>query len=475
MKMRALVHFAMLVGVGTVAVPEVAAQERIDGRWQGAILVMGTQLGIAVGFEKTDQGFSATIDIPMQGAMGLALTAVSFDPPRVHFELPAGPGLAVFDGELQGDSIAGEFTQAGGQGTFWLTRGEVEPEQPEPSEPVPYLEEEVQFHNGDVTLAGTLTLPETGGPHPAVVLITGSGPQNRDEELFGFKPFRIIADHLTRNGVAVLRCDDRGVGGSTGNVQQATSDDFAEDALAAVNLLVQRADIDASAIGLLGHSEGAIVAAIAASRSPDVAFIVLLAGTAVSGGEILFAQSRLIMRANGATEEEIETNSGIQRGIFRAVRTDQGWEAVERDLDAQIRASVERMPVEQRQQIVDVDSLVAYRVQQQLQAVRTPWFRFFLDYNPAPALRQVQVPVLAIFAENDLQVPPAVNREPMKQALQAGGNPDYTVMVIPGANHLFQASETGNPSEYPNLEKAFVPELLEVVTAWLAERWGGRQ
>lgn len=469
--MRPLVFVALLAAARATTATDASAQQPIDGYWQGAILVLGSQLDISVGFETTEEGLSATIDIPVQGAMGLALTAVSFDPPRIHFELPAGPGLAVFDGELQGDSIGGSFTQAGVTGTFWLERGEQAAQAVEPAEPVPYLEEEVRFRNGDVTLAGTLTLPQTGGPHPAVALITGSGPQNRDEELFGFKPFRIIADHLTRSGVAVLRYDDRGVGGSSGNVRESTSDDFAGDALAAVRLLGERPEIDPQAIGLVGHSEGATVAALAASRSSDVAFIVLLAGTAVSGEATLLAQAELIARVSGATEEDIEANAALQRTIFEALRTDSGWEAVERDIAAQMRASIERMPIERRQEITDVETLVATRVRQQLDAVRTPWFRFFLDYDPATALAQVRVPVLAIFAEHDLQVPPAVNRGPMERALEAAGNPDYTISVIPGANHLFQASATGNPSEYPTLERAFVPEVLETVTDWITERW----
>jgi pimeloyl-ACP methyl ester carboxylesterase len=469
---RAFVALAVLATVGhPLTCRELAGQSSIEGRWHGAILILGTELGILVGFENTEQGLSATIDIPVQGAMGLALTAVSFDSPMVHFELPAGPGLAVFDGELEGDSIGGPFTQAGVQGTFWLRRGEPEPEAPE--EPVPYLEEEVRFANGDVTLAGTLTLPEDGGPHPAVVLLTGSGPQNRDEELFGFKPFRIIADHLTRNGIAVLRYDDRGVGGSRGNVQLSTSADFAGDALAGVELLGKRPDIDPQAIGLVGHSEGAIVAAIAASYSPDVAFIVMLAGTAVSGEQTLYTQAELIMRANGATDEQVAENAALQRMIFQAMRTGKGWDAVEQTLDEQVRASIDELPASRRQEIANVDSLVALRVQQQISAVRTPWFRAFIDHNPARELEQVRVPVLAIFGETDLQVPPSLNRVPMQQALEAAGNTDYTITVIPRANHLFLESETGRPSEYATLEKVFVPGLLETVTVWITERSGG--
>lgn len=470
MKLRGL---AIIAVVGAIVAPRMAAQETLAGRWRGAILVLGAKLDIAVVFTDADMGLSATIDIPQQGAMGLALTSVSYESPRVHFELSAGPGLAVFDGELKGDSIAGSFTQAGVEGTFWLERGEPVAEVVEPEEPLPYLEEEVRFTSGDVTLAGTLTLPEGDGAFPAVVLLTGSGPQNRDEELFGFKPFRIIADHLTREGIAVLRYDDRGVGGSSGSVREATSDDFAGDALQAVAFLRERPEIDSRAIGLLGHSEGAIVAALAAARSADVAFIVLLAGTAVSGEEILLAQAELIARAGGATEEQIAQNAALQRRIFEAVRNDTGWDEVEREIARQVRASVDRLPEEQRRQIANVDTLVATTVRGELDRVRTRWFKFFLDYDPAEALRRIRVPLLAIFAENDLQVPPALNREPLERALQAAGNADYTIEMIPGANHLFQMSETGSPAEYATLGKKFAPGLLETITGWIKERWGG--
>lgn len=470
--MRLLIVAATISALGAGVAGRTVAQKPLDGRWQGAILVLGSRLDIAVVFATGDTGLSATIDIPAQGAIGLALTDVSFDPPTVHFELPAGPGLAVFDGELEGDSIAGSFTQAGVEGTFWLERGQPVAEVVEPVEPPPYVEQEVRFTNGDVTLAGTLTLPEGKGPFPAVVLLTGSGAQNRDEEIFGFKPFRIIADHLTRAGVAVLRYDDRGVGGSSGSVREATSNDFAGDALQAAEFLGTRPEIDSRAIGLLGHSEGAIVAALAAARSRAVAFVVLLAGTAVSGEEILLAQGELIARAGGATEEQIAENAALQRRIFQAVRSDSGWEEVEREIAAQVRAGIERLPEEQRRQIANIDTLVATSVRGELDRVRTRWFKFFLDYDPAEALSQIRVPVLAVFAENDLQVPPALNGEPMERALVAAGNGDYTIEIIPGANHLFLASETGNPAEYPTLEKRFVPGLLEMVTQWITERWG---
>ncbi len=459
--------------VGTLSLPlagPVSAQESVEGSWTGAILVLGGELGMSVHFTRSDSGFTATMDIPQQGAAKLPLRNVLIDLPRVHFELLGGPGLAVFHGELRGDSIGGSFEQSGVNGTFWLRPTAAPQADVEPSEPPPYREEEVSFSSGAVSLAGTLTVPEGRGPHPAVVLITGSGPQNRDEEIFGFKPFRLLADHLSRNGIAVLRYDDRGVGGSSGSVQTATSDDFAGDALAGVALLRARSEIKHDAVGLVGHSEGALVASIAARRSTDVAYIVLLAGSAVPGDQILLAQGELILKANGGTAAQLERQRRLQLGIFAAIRADTGWDAVQQEIEAQIRESIDALPPEQRDRISDLDTFVQTRAQQQIVGVRGPWFRFFLDFDPATALRGVTVPTLAVFGENDLQVPPELNVGPMDAALAAAGNRDYTVRVLPGTNHLFQASETGNPSEYASLEKQFVPGFLELVSGWIRER-----
>ena len=319
-------------------------QGSIAGDWDGAISVMGQTLPMSVHLATGDAGLGATIDI--QGATGLALQNVSYDDAMLHMELPAGPGVAVFDGQHVGDSIGGTFTQAGIAGTFFLKRGQAAPAAPmaAAAAPVPYAQEEVSFHNADITLAGTLTLPESEGPHPAAVMISGSGAQNRDEELFGFKPFYLIADHLTRNGIAVLRYDDRGVGGSTGSVSASTTEDFADDVLAAVDLLRQRGDIDSEKIGLIGHSEGGIVAPLAASKSDDVAFMGLMAGTAVSGADVIMEQAALIARASGTPEDEIARNLDFQRRTFAAVRSGEGWDALHAEFETQLRATIEAMP-----------------------------------------------------------------------------------------------------------------------------------
>ncbi len=446
-------------------------QQSIDGAWNGSLTVGPQTIRIMVHFTTGETGLRATIDIPQQGATGVQLQNVSYDDSRVYMELPAGPGLAVFDGRQVGDSIGGAFTQAGLGGTFFLKHSsQAAAMVEEPPELLPYAEEEVTFHNAAITLAGTLTLPESGAPHPAAVMITGSGPQNRDEELFGFKPFHMIADHLTRNGVAVLRYDDRGVGGSTGSVSESTSEDFARDVVAAIELLQKRNDIRPQQIGLIGHSEGGIVAPLAASMSDEVAFMVLLAGTSVSGAEILMEQGALIMRASGATEADIEQQIAFQKRTFEAIRSGDGWDELAADLETRLRESITAMPDTQRNAITDVDAYIGAQVQAQLTALRTPWFRYFLDYDPATTLRRIDTPILALFGELDLQVPPAQNRGPLEQALRYGNHPDYTVLVLPRANHLFITATTGSPTEYATLEKVFVPEFLPLVTEWILER-----
>ncbi len=458
-----------MVGNTVAAATILSQQSAIDGDWSGTISVAGQTIPLSVHFTAAEDGLSAVIDI--SGATGLALQNVSYQPPKVHFELPVGGAGAVFDGEHAGDSIGGAFTQAGITGTFTLERTvAAEAADEVAAEPLPYDEEEVTFHNADITLAGTLTLPRAGAPHPAVVMITGSGPQNRDEELFGFKPFQVIADHLTRNGVAVLRYDDRGVGGSSGAVMQSTSEDFATDVVAAVSLLKKRNDIHPARIGLMGHSEGGIVAPLAASQSDDIAFMVLMAGTSVTGAEIMFEQAAIIARTGGASEADIEKNAALQRRVFAAIRSGEGWDEVAAEIRSQIEAGLAAAPDSQRSAITDVDAFVEAQVQAQITATRTPWFQFFIDYDPAATLRRVDTPVLALFGELDLQVIPAQNRGAMEEALRAGNHPDYTIRVLPSANHLFITATTGSPAEYATLPKEFVPEFLPLVTDWILKR-----
>lgn len=331
-------------------------------------------------------------------------------------------------------------------------------------------DEEIVFRSGEVTLAGTLTLPAGSGPFPAVVLLSGSGPQNRDSEIVGFRPFKVMADRLSQAGIAVLRYDDRGVGGSSGSIQQSTTDDFSGDALAAVRWLAGRPGILASRIGLLGHSEGALTAALAASKSREVAFIVWLAGSGVRGDEVLRQQARDMARAAGADEETVGRILASHGRLLELVRDEGDVEEITALTRTLARAQLEALPEAQRRGIPNIDAAIDAMLPAQVAAMRSRWFRSFIFFDPAAALEKVTCPVLAIFGDRDMQVPPGLHRAPVEAALARAGNRQVTVTVYPGANHLFQKAATGHPSEYATLPKAFVPGLLDEIAAWIAAR-----
>jgi pimeloyl-ACP methyl ester carboxylesterase len=442
------------------------AAETADGHWEGNIAVMEMNLKIMVDIDTKKKGSEATIDIPQQGAKALALKNFLFKAPDIFFDLESPNGKASFIGVIKGNKITGTFKQAGIIGKFNLEKG-LAPiaDNVQEIENLPYKQEEVTFKNGEIPFTGTLTLPEIGAPFPTVVMITGSGAQNRDEEIFGFKIFKIIADHFTRHGIAVLRYDDRGVGGSGGNFSEATTADFATDVEAAVKFLKTRKDI--GKIGLFGHSEGGIIAPIVASRNSNIDFIILLAGTSVNGAEILSAQNELISKANGLSKEEIEVNGQLQQMMYQAMKNNIGWDKVEKELTAKITESINKLPPEQRKQIGDAKEYTANMVKNQIAASKSPWLRYFIDFDPSTVLEKVKVPVLALFGELDLQVPTLLNAAPMEKALKKAGNKQYTVKVFPKANHLFQEATTGSPNEYVALKKEFVPGLLDYITDWI--------
>jgi pimeloyl-ACP methyl ester carboxylesterase len=333
-----------------------------------------------------------------------------------------------------------------------------------------YREEVLTFGRGTVDIACTLSIPSGTGPFPAVVLLSGSGPQDRDSELFGFRPFRLLAERFAKHGIAALRCDDRGVGGSSGRVLDATTEDFADDALAAVDVLRQRRDIQKSRIGLLGHSEGAIVAAIAASRSPNVTFLVWLAGSAVPGAEILRMRAEALARATGAPDDVVDEilcrhaalltalSEGASEGTLRAL----GRSLV----DAQVSA----VPEAQRQLLGTVAVLSDRLLNQTLEVLQSPWMRFFIGFDPSMALRHVVCPVFAAFGGRDLEVPAAANRAQFAAALTEARNYEVTVKAYSEANHLFMPAVTGQIAEYVTLPKVFVASLVDDIAGWIITR-----
>ena len=333
--------------------------------------------------------------------------------------------------------------------------------------PVPYHVEEVTFDNGDVTLAGTLTLPSTEGPHPAVVLVSGSGPQDRDESLgagIGIKPFWLLADALTRAGVAVLRYDDRGVGESTGDFSSATLEDFAADAEAAIDYLLSREDINGDYVGLLGHSEGGLVAATLGARNDKLDFIIVLAAPAVPGRDVLLLQNQRLFEVEGAPQEEINAQLAFVEELFTVIDDPEAIEALtyERALE-----QLQALPEEQRAGIDDVEVYARTIAAQTAQQYSAGWFESFLNYDPAPDWAQTTIPVLAFFGGNDVQVDAEQNAPALEAALEEAGNEDYEIVIQPNANHLFQEAETGGISEYATLPAEFTPDLIPTIIEWL--------
>jgi pimeloyl-ACP methyl ester carboxylesterase len=319
--------------------------------------------------------------------------------------------------------------------------------------------------NGAVTLAGTLTIPEGPGPFPAVVFVTGSGAQNRNEDIFGFKVFGVLADHLTRNGIAVFRYDDRGVGESTGRIAISTTADFGDDALAGVARLAAMPEIDPKRVGILGHSEGATAAAIAASKSPTVAFIVLLAGPGLPGDVVTRRQATDGARALGAGDAAVAAIEEAHRAATEALRLGAPTEALTKAVKDLIAAQLAGLPAAQRAMIGDSAAYIEKAHRQAVAQLSSPAMRFLMTFDPAEALRKVTVPVYAAFGALDTQVLPSLNEPPLREALSR--NAQVTVKVYAEANHLFQRAKTGLVTEYASLDKAFVPAMPEDIAAWV--------
>lgn len=483
---RGLLPFALLAaGAGCVAAgkppqtptpQEVVAPEACrEERWRGVMELPGVEMEFVVAFAGADGG--ATVDIPAQGVAGLALAEVSCAGGALRFTIAeAPPDGAAYEATISpdGKSAEGAFTQ-GGQSfpirMALLAAGEAAgPARPQmPAGPFPYTEREVAYTNeaDGTTLAGTLTIPAGEGPHPAAIMITGSGAQDRDETLLGHKPFLVIADHLSRHGVAVLRVDDRGIGGSTGVTHTSTSEDFAADVLAGVEFLAGEEEVDDARIGLIGHSEGGMIAAMVAARSSRPAFVVMLSGPGLPGREILSRQLALIQAAGGKGEESIAQQLAAQAALLDLLVAGAEEGAVRAALAALVAIQIGDPPPEQALSDEDMEALL----DREYAKVDNAWFRFFVAYDPTYDLEGVTVPLLALNGSLDLQVP-AVESLAAIERIVGMGNADVTVMEMPGLNHLFQTAATGHPAEYGVIEETFSPAALEVMTAWILERFG---
>lgn len=466
-----LIGLLALSGLFFSSISSMAQQPQpVEGSWEGVLEVGAAKLRLVLHITKgADGALSAKADSPDQGALGMPVDAITRTDAAIHFEMKRLQ--VVYDGTLnrEGTEIAGNFKQAGTALPLTLKRAAKpitlnRPQEPKP--PYPYAEEEVAYDNkaDGVKLGGSLTLPAGKAPFPAVVLITGSGAQDRNEALLGHKPFLVLSDYLTRQGIAVLRVDDRGIGKSTGSVPNSTSEQFATDVLAGVELLKSRKEIDPKRIGLIGHSEGGLIAPIVAARSAEIAFIVLMAGTGLTGEEILYLQGELIARANGGGDPEVAKQRAMQELMFKTMREEKDNAAAEKRMLAEFARRRAAAPEAEK------DEYNEQIFQAQVKQILTPWFRYFLSYDPRPTLKKVKCPVLALNGEKDLQVPPNENLREIEAALKAGGNRDVTIAKLPNLNHLFQTCKTGSPNEYVQIEETLSPVALKMIGDWIRKK-----
>ena len=444
--------------------------QEITGDWSGELEVQGTKLPLVFHITKTEGAYKTTIDSPMQGAKGIATGSTEINKDTLHITIPAlaAKYLANFKDGL----LIGTFTQGGLSLPLTLKqgKGDVMKRPQEPKGPFPYAIEEVKFKNpkaNNITFAGTLTLPKAVKNPPVAIMVTGSGGQNRDEEILGHKPFLVIADYLTRNGIAVLRYDDRGIAASEGYIPEGfkenTTLDFALDAEAALDYLKTRNDVvDVKKIGFIGHSEGGLIAPIVASKRKDVAFCILLAGPGVNGKEILLTQNRRSAELSGTPTEILDINEQFSTKVFDLII------ANGEDVKGKIKLLFDQIVIEQPTFAKD---LTEKEINKQIKTLTADWMSTFLRIDPAVYLAKVKCPVLAINGEKDFQVLPDINLNGIEKALKKAGNKNYTIKKIPNQNHLFQNCDTGAFGEYAQIEETFAPETLELIGQWLNNKF----
>lgn len=431
----------------------------VSGVWEGEIAGSGIELRIRACFTVDDDGIAGTLDIPQQQARGLPLADFRQVGDSLSFVLPLDHGSADFSGVVSGDTLRGLFLQSGFSGSFILARtsGEEEADSLEG--------EEVMIRGEDCVLAGTLTLPRADPPYPCVVLLSGSGLQDRDEYVMGFPVFEELASILDSSGYAVLRCDDRGIGGSSGGMGSFSDSVLVYDAGLMLDHVLSDSRVDPGKIGLLGHSEGSNTAfALAVERPGDVAFVISMAGPAVPGYDLLPSQLRVMLPMQGYTPEETEEKLNAQYLVMDAVLA--GDTTV---IDSVIRAQTEEhlqgMSEEELASLGDLDMYIEQAVAASVASAESRWFRRFLVVDPAEYIREVEVPVLCLYAELDVQVIPETNLGPMEEAL--ADNPDHSIVVFENANHLFQEALTGEVMEYALLEPAFIEGFADTISVWM--------
>lgn len=429
--------------------PASAQQNQIDGHWEGIAEITGQDIELRLDL-KTEAGkLQAVMDIPESRLLNFPVPTVEFDSRKFHFEVPANWGLAmfrdiglqpeqeviVFDGEFNNDSIVGTLRLSNFSTPITLKRG---------YQPVPYKQEEVSFQNGDVTLAGTLLIPQTRGPHPVVVFTHGSGDRTRAAH-------RYEADILVRQGIASLRYDKRGAGGSTGaSWEVATFDELAEDALAGIKFLLGRKDVDRKQIGMFGLSQGTWLIVKCAARSKDVAFLISVSGSGIPVWEQDIFRTASIMRLRGFSEENISEAAASMKQKFEVARTGLGWEA----LDAKAKALRENNTKWFSDYVGEYRSLSSARF----------WWIAAFSYDPANDLEKVKVPVLTLLGENDLSFPAKEVAARMETAFKKGGNRDFFFKIFPGAEHQIMVAQEIRGQRF---RRVVTSEYMKTMSDWI--------
>jgi len=446
--------------------------DQIIGNWTGFLKIKKMKINLIFKISQNTNGkLVATMDIVEQGVRDMKVNKIAYNDSILHMEvnkLHSG-----FDGKISKDGkfLNGEWNLPGMNVLLKLKKVKsVVNNQKRPQDPVapfPYKEEEVSYTNdiANITLSGTLTTPNSEGPFPAIILITGSGQQDRNETVMNHRPFLIIADHLTRNGFAVLRVDDRGIGGSSGNFKDATILDFASDVMAGVNFLIIRKKINSKYIGLLGHSEGGLVAPIVAARSKNIAFVILMAGPGISGEELILLQNIYISHALGKKKRLIQINNDFSKLIFNIIKHENKNKIALKNIQMAAKKHINNLNMEDRDLLnikVDDQSFI-----KSVQRFLSPLYRFSLFYNPKINLMKVKCPVLAINGSKDLIVPPIENLNAIERALKIGGNQHYSINKFSGLNHGFQTAKTGLPMEYGSIDETISPKVINFITEWM--------
>jgi alpha-beta hydrolase superfamily lysophospholipase len=458
---------AALLLTSSVSAQNTAYKNILPGSWLGKISTNGIDLRLVFNLKLNDKdSLIATLDSPDQGAKNIPMGSLNLDDKKLTIKAPVL--LGEYNGTIMGDStIDGTWTQRGASFTVNLKKLKTDftvnrPQEPKP--PFPYTSEDVTFTNDkfNIKLAGTLTIPIGTGPFKAVIMITGSGAQNRNEELMGHKPFLVIADYLSRNGIAVLRYDDRGFGGSQGKYSEATSADLATDAEAAFNFLKNNPKINPKEIGLIGHSEGGLIAPIIASSNPDIGFIVSLAGPGVTGEQIIIRQSQDIGRLSGEKEDVIKESTETNKKLYAVLRKEKDNRIAETKILKLYKEILEKKKTS------DEDTEKAVNQLKMTFGSNTyTWFRYFIITDPATFWKKIKCPVIALNGEKDLQVNADENLSAIEKALRSSGNKSVRIVKLPGLNHLFQHCKTGLPAEYSSIEETFSPEALKIISDWI--------